>query len=171
MHSFQSVCSGYVFLTFEHSSSSLNNAQFSHFILVIWSPEQDTALSVVKSCSLGVADKQLWVCKWKHLFWHVAVVDATWTFLSFFSVMISSGEEVKGLNLSACIPSNSLGIFIWNVNKPMKADWKMYSEKCFEGSLSHPIWTSGKKLTHRSSRRVFSVWWLSFLVKMIPLTS
>lgn len=51
--------------------SSLNNAQLSHFILVIRSPKQDTALSVVKSWCLGVLDKQLWV-------WNESTCSATW---------------------------------------------------------------------------------------------
>lgn len=38
----------------------------------------------------------------------------------FVSVMTSQDEEVKGLNAFACIPSNCIGIYIWNVNEPIK---------------------------------------------------
>jgi len=57
--------------------------------------------------------------------------------LSFFvSVMPSPGEEVKGLNIFACILNNCIGIYTWNVNQPIK-------ELHFKGPLSHPICATG----------------------------
>lgn len=86
--------------------------------------------------------------------------------LSFFvSVMPSPGEEVKGLNTFACIPSNSTGVYIWNVNQSIKV-------LHFKGPLSHPICATGTNRPMGHPGQYFlSDSCCHLYLKKVPLTS